>query len=673
VNRVVALLRPALKATIFLAALGLYAPPLLANHPLGETWPNCPSQHAAGQYSVEYSMVDSNGNAIHDGDIVEGNVGVTIHLVGKALGGYCENWLRDEPGGECSMVSRWDQNVANMEVHLDVSPFVVGRIGLVNWTDTNRSQVMDTHATNTTGPTTWTVAGDAYPYSLYLFRFRMTAETTPCGLSPGPTEKTMAVFAVPVEQKNLGCPRTSAEEPSIVVGNPCHTKIGNKLQVEKDIEGKVLPVTRYYNSGLMKDMFGLGHGWTTSYHRQLEQLSATVVRARRGDGGAERFTKVSGMWQQEGDSTAALMEDMLGFTLVTEDKVTERYDLSGRLQSQTDRNGNVTTYSRDALTGHITGVSDPYGNTLSFYYIGGSISQIMHSSGASVSYSYDDKSNLTSATYADGTSRTYHYEDPSYVYALTGITDEKGIRFGTYSYDSKGRVISSEHSGGVGSYDLTFNADGTTVVTDPLGQSRTYTFVTKRNVPKISSIAGAPCDSCGGASFIYDTNGNMTKRTDFNGNVTRYVYNTRNLETSRTEAYGTALARTITTAWHATYPLPTQIDEPGRRTTYTYDANGSRLTETVADTATSESRTTTWTYTTAGLVDTINGPRTDLVDVTDYDYDAQGNLIRITDALGHIRKWGGRGIQLRQFELSPLRNREPDLLWRRGLHIGERF
>src|SRR5690606_41161533 len=61
-----------------------------------------------------------------------------------------------------------------------------------------------------------------------------------------------------------------------------------------------------------------------------------------------------------------------------------------------------------------------------------------------------------------------------------------------------------------------------------------------------------------------------------------------------------------------------------------------RLTETITDTATSESRTTTWTYDSRGQVLTIDGPRTDVTDVTTYTYDAEGNLATATNALGHL-------------------------------------
>ena len=46
-------------------------------------------------------------------------------------------------------------------------------------------------------------------------------------------------------------------------------------------------------------------------------------------------------------------------------------------------------------------------------------------------------------------------------------------------------------------------------------------------------------------------------------------------------------------------------------------------------------RTSTVTYNTQGLVDTVDGPRTDVTDVTHYAYDAQGRPATVTDALGH--------------------------------------
>ena len=115
------------------------------------------------------------------------------------------------------------------------------------------------------------------------------------------------------------------------------------------------------------------------------------------------------------------------------------------------------------------------------------------------------------------------------------------------------------------------------MVTDPLGTARTYTLTNQHGLGKLASVS-QPCPTCGSSAAItYDANGNVASRTDFNGNKTCYAYNlTRNLETARLEglageqscpanletyvpAAGTR-ERKITTQWHPTYRLPTQID-----------------------------------------------------------------------------------------------------------------
>ncbi|MDU9416374.1 hypothetical protein, partial [Pseudomonas sp. zfem005] len=47
-------------------------------------------------------------------------------------------------------------------------------------------------------------------------------------------------------------------------------------------------------------------------------------------------------------------------------------------------------------------------------------------------------------------------------------------------------------------------------------------------------------------------------------------------------------------------------------------------------------RNWSYTYTASGQIETADGPRTDVQDVTRYAYDAQGHLISVTNALGHI-------------------------------------
>lgn len=46
-------------------------------------------------------------------------------------------------------------------------------------------------------------------------------------------------------------------------------------------------------------------------------------------------------------------------------------------------------------------------------------------------------------------------------------------------------------------------------------------------------------------------------------------------------------------------------------------------------------QTTQYTYNALGLIESIDGPRTDVSDITTYGYNAQGLLTTITNALGH--------------------------------------
>ncbi|GAA0680673.1 RHS repeat protein [Dyella marensis] len=55
--------------------------------------------------------------------------------------------------------------------------------------------------------------------------------------------------------------------------------------------------------------------------------------------------------------------------------------------------------------------------------------------------------------------------------------------------------------------------------------------------------------------------------------------------------------------------------------------------------ATTPDRTTAKTYNTQGWVATVDGPRTDVSDVTSFTYDAQGRVATVTDPLGHVTSY----------------------------------
>lgn len=219
---------------------------------------------------------------------------------------------------------------------------------------------------------------------------------------------------------------------------------------------------------------------------------------------------------------------------------------------------------------------------------------------------------------------------------MTGIIDGNSDRFATWAYDVFGRAISGEHGGGVDQYTIDYSPK-MSAVTEPSGHIRNYTFNNDFfDMIKPESIDSG-CSTCNqkNSDFTYDSSGFLETTTDLNGTETNYIYNSRGLETSRTEAVLSSEERTIDTQWHPIFHLPTLITEQNKTTGFSYDGEGRLITRTETDIASSTSRTWQYAYTTTGLLESINPPRTDINDTATYNYDAQGNLSSITNALSH--------------------------------------
>ncbi len=484
----------------------------------------------------------------------------------------------------------------------------------------------------------------------------------------------------PEETKQLACSDKCQEKGDGVTGNPINFGTGNKFQRELDYTGAgpfPLSFQRYYNAKSYNTT-SIGPKWRHSYERSVEvyQESATsqIARVHRPDGRILTYNLVSGSWQADSDIVGNLtwttngVGSPLSWLFVDDENTSESYDASGRLVSITDRS------NRQQLLGYngqnqLISVADSFGRQLLFGYDGqGRLSSVTDPAGGSYQYGYDTAGNLASVTYPGASNRLYIYNEPANTgganlpNALTGLQDEAAIRYATWQYDSSGRATSSSHAGGADQVSVAYNGDGTATVTDARGNARTHTFEMLNGVKKITSATGIGCLSCGEyASYSYDTSGNVSARTDFKGSKTCYAYDlARNLETVRVEGFAPGLTcpadlatytptvgtaqRKITTMWHSSYRLPTQIDEPNRRTTFTYDANANVLTRTATDLTVTPNVSRTWTYTynSFGQVLTADGPRTDVSDVTTYAYYncstgyQCGQVQTITNALGHV-------------------------------------
>ena len=444
------------------------------------------------------------------------------------------------------------------------------------------------------------------------------------------------------EQGGNICPSSS---------NPIYFASGNKYLSETDYQGVgVMPLTwaRAYN--------GLDKTWRFSYMHELERVNDEEKILWRSDGHGIRFRDPGqlGSWSPDADVSVTLTYDAGNDEWIAthEDDSVEVFDSAGKLLSITNRNGQAITLSYSS--GQLSTISHFSGRTLTLTYdTYGRVESMSDPDSQIYRYEYDLNGMLEYVFFPDDTPGEpndnprvqYHYEhtDTSLV---TGMTDELGVRYATYDYDTYGRATLSERAGSVESTSVVYNSDGTVSVTNELGKQTDYTFAVTQLVRKVTQIDGQATTLCGAsvASQTYDANGFLDLRTDEEGNVTDYDYNTLGLVTSKTEGFGTPEAVTTTTQWHSTFRVPETITKPGQTIGMTYDANGRLLTRTVTDTqtqtvpyvTTGDTRTTTYTYNTLGLVETIDGPRTDVSDVTTYAYDANGDLLTITNPLGHV-------------------------------------
>ncbi len=465
------------------------------------------------------------------------------------------------------------------------------------------------------------------------------------------------------------------DQRSSVVGNPCDAGSGNKLQPEPDYRGVGLEFTRYYNSRPeFRAEGGFGDHWTHNY--------AAKLRFRTASGGSVPIAYVGGNGEAEllstdygcfvGERTGnVLIQSGSEWELNLRDGGKQRFSAAGNLIWVENAVGQRTTITFNALGPTV--VTGPFGHTLTFAYSGTKIASMTDADGRVYQYSYGGNELVNGVTYPDGGHRTYHYEDSGFPAGLTGITDENGDRYATFAYNSDWLVTSSQHAGGYQAYTLQYNSNASTTVTDARGNATTYSFASVlsygsagRRRPTTFALNGqtftrAYQPGMYGPHYVSST-------TDENGIVTSYGFmNYPTRIASKTEAYGTGSARTTSYDYlNAQRLLKNQITTPSvrngfqRHVVIAYDTSQRPQTITIngyTTTGTSVSRAVGLTYNSLGQLTQIDGPRTDVSDVTTLTYNVCttgtqcGQLATVTNALGHVTTYNsydgnGRVLQM---------------------------
>jgi RHS repeat-associated protein len=446
--------------------------------------------------------------------------------------------------------------------------------------------------------------------------------------------------------------------------DPINLGTGNLFEQVADYQTagpNKLGFIRYYNSSsLPTKAASLGTNWRSTFDRYLIVSSSTSVLVESADGRQLGFFLNNGIWHTDSDVDLALANAGSTWIVTDSDDTIETYKAgSGQvayLASIQARNGYTQKLAYNSAN-QLTSVTDSYGRMLTFTYSSGLLQTVTTPDNLVLTYGYNSSGTtagvldrLTSVTYSTTpqSQQSYLYENSSFPFALTGIIDEDGNRYNSWTFDSSGRAMSSQHGSGADLRTIAYNADGSVTVTNPLGEQDIYKFATLQGVLKVVEIDRVATSTTLAAKelFTYDANGYKASETDWNGNLTTFVNDIHGQPITINEAVGTAAARTTTITYDSAFiHLPQQKVTSGLTTSFTYDTSGEVLTQTLTDTTTNTvphatgGQTRTWTYSWANsLLTSVLGPRTDVKELTTFTYDNTGALTATTNALGQTTK-----------------------------------
>ncbi|ACD21359.1 RHS repeat-associated core domain-containing protein [Paraburkholderia phytofirmans] len=290
-----------------------------------------------------------------------------------------------------------------------------------------------------------------------------------------------------------------------------------------------------------------------------------------------------------------------------------------RLTRVQDRNGNTVAINRNSSTGAITGINCPNGRALTFASIVGArgtplVSRISDPLNRQVNYQYDGQDRLTQVTDAGGGVWKYGWDTKS---RLVSVTDPEGNQQVVNTYDDSDRVTAQKLADGSTfgfAYTVTGSKITQTDVTDRRGSIRRVVFdangrVVSNTYPAGQSIAQVQ-------TFTRDPTGRVTNLTAADRRYT-YTYDANGNRISEADQYGVLATRTFDSYSQVLTEAQAGDPQRGVSTVYTYDAKGNRLT----------------------LTDRL-GNRTTQTN------DSQGRPLTVTDALKGVTKYTWSGADL---------------------------
>ena len=387
--------------------------------------------------------------------------------------------------------------------------------------------------------------------------------------------------------------------------------------------GLSLDFTFYYNSSESSDNFGSGLGWSHSYDMTMSEDSMGVITLRRAGGRSHQYTRVGGDIVSAQGVYDEVDEPSPGVFRLTSKNGME-YHFEGvshpGVTRIRDRFGNEMTLSYE--DGHLASVTDVGGRTVALTYnddgLVTEIRMVNTDPERWVYYGYEGEY-LTSVTDAEGYQLIYGYTGGR----LTSMQDKNGNPL-NIGYSPYGAVTAMRTCSGEKKFDYNSTLSTTSVVEKVRDtyQKTSYVFENGRLIEEIGNCCGRR------SRYEYDADGNVSRVINANGDETLYFYDERGNVIQEINALGDSRFFTYDLM---TGELTSETDWKGNMTQLYYDESG-RLDSVLRPLGVRE----IFQHDSWGQMVTYQSPNGG---VFQYQYDSSGNLVSEIDPLGGTRTW----------------------------------
>lgn len=245
------------------------------------------------------------------------------------------------------------------------------------------------------------------------------------------------------------------------------------------------------------------------------------------------------------------------------------------------------------------------------------ITAIYDGNGNRTGYSWSD-GNLSSVTYADGTTERYNYDEDG---MLLSYTDRAG---NVTSYVYENDALKSVKNEAFGEMVFTIDGKASYTVKDSSGETK-VTFDSNRNISSVTYPDGKTI------SYVFSENGILQSVTDTEGIKTNYVYDKLGRLSQLTDNNGKAL---VTYEYTSDSLIKKQTNANGTYTEYSYA--GGKVTEIkTGDSSKKVISDIKYKYNASGKITSM----TDGSGTTSYEYDLIGQLVNVKAPDGTVTSY----------------------------------